>query len=558
MFAARPGIAAAHRGIPAGTADKQKRISQGEISMAIIDGDDTANTLAGTASDDTINGFGGADLLIGNDGNDILNGGTGGDLLRGGIGADTLNGGDGIDTVEYAGTDAVNVTIGGIGAGGEAQGDAVGVDIENIDGTDGGDDHLTGSAAANQLSGFAGADLLRGLAGNDTLDGGAGQDFLVGGAGADVLFGGAGDDTVDYSDSTAGVDVIIGAVSWGGDAQDDLVGMDIESVQGSLAHDDLLAGSAAANMLTGFGGDDILLGYAGDDTLSGGDGDDHLEGGAGADTLNGGDGIDTVRYVDSMAGVTVDLTTLTASGGDAEGDVFGAGADLEILIGSADFSDTLTGSALANTLRGFGGDDVLRGGWGADRLDGGAGIDTLSYYTSGTGVQVSLAGALGSGSGGEAQGDTLVDIEIVSGSQGNDSLYGNPDPNVLQGWNGNDILIGRYGKDTLTGGAGADRFRYDATWESKFGETADRITDFSHAQGDRIDLSAIDADTGAAGNQAFSFIGTGLYTHTAGQLRYHSDGVVTTVAGDVNGDGVSDFHIQLSGAIGLVAGDFML
>ncbi len=88
-----------------------------------------------------------------------------------------------------------------------------------------------------------------------------------------------------------------------------------------------------------------------------------------------------------------------------------------------------------------------------------------------------------------------------------------------------------------------------ASAESVVGANADLITDFSHAQGDRIDLSAIDANTGVAGNQAFSFIGTGLYTGVAGQLRYAAAGGVTTIAGDVNGDGASDFHIQLTGAI---------
>jgi len=31
-----------------------------------------------------------------------------------------------------------------------------------------------------------------------------------------------------------------------------------------------------------------------------------------------------------------------------------------------------------------------------------------------------------------------------------------------------------------------------------------------------------------------------------------------TIAGDLNGDGASDFHIVLTGAIGLVAADFVL
>ncbi|HEY9344849.1 MAG TPA: hypothetical protein VIQ53_06010, partial [Inquilinus sp.] len=84
------------------------------------------------------------------------------------------------------------------------------------------------------------------------------------------------------------------------------------------------------------------------------------------------------------------------------------------------------------------------------------------------------------------------------------------------------------------------------------------ITDFSHAQGDRIDLSTIDANTGAVGDQAFSFIGSSLYTGVAGQLRYSVVGGTTIIAGDLNGDGASDFHIVLTGAIGLQSGDFVL
>ena len=129
---------------------------------------------------------------------------------------------------------------------------------------------------------------------------------------------------------------------------------------------------------------------------------------------------------------------------------------------------------------------------------------------------------------------------------------------MLQGWAGNDVLIGGRGADTLTGGAGADRFVYAGTVHSPVGAGADRITDFSHAQGDRIDLFAIDANSAAAGNQAFSFIGGALYTGVAGQLRTSVVGGITTIAGDVNGDKVSDFHITLTGAMALAAADFVL
>jgi len=204
-----------------------------------------------------------------------------------------------------------------------------------------------------------------------------------------------------------------------------------------------------------------------------------------------------------------------------------------------------------------GGDDVLRGGAGADTLEGGAGTDTASYYTSAAGVTVNLAA--NTASGGDAAGDTLSGIENLSGSNlAVDTLTGNAGANVLQGWGANDALIGGAGKDTLTGGAGADGIIFLTLGDSVVGANADVITDFSHAQGDEIDLTAIDANAGAAGNQAFSFIGANLYTGIAGQLRFSVAGGVTTIAGDVNGDMVSDFHITLNGGIALVAGDFVL
>jgi hypothetical protein len=86
------------------------------------------------------------------------------------------------------------------------------------------------------------------------------------------------------------------------------------------------------------------------------------------------------------------------------------------------------------------------------------------------------------------------------------------------------------------------------------------ITDFSQAQGDRIDLSAIDADTTVASNQAFVLAanGTDPFSGVAGQLRYEVGGTTTSVFGDVDGDAVADFEIVLTGSITLTAADFVL
>ena len=43
-------------------------------------------------------------------------------------------------------------------------------------------------------------------------------------------------------------------------------------------------------------------------------------------------------------------------------------------------------------------------------------------------------------------------------------------------------------------------------------------------EGDHIDLSRIDADVYAAGNQAFTFIGTAAFSGTPGEVRYYQAG----------------------------------
>ena len=93
-----------------------------------------------------------------------------------------------------------------------------------------------------------------------------------------------------------------------------------------------------------------------------------------------------------------------------------------------------TGNDLANTIIGNAGNNILAGLGGADILDGGAGIDTASYAASNAGVSVSLM--TGVGSGGDAQGDTLIRIENLTGSAFNDTLEGDGGNNVLVGGGG--------------------------------------------------------------------------------------------------------------------------
>ena len=229
---------------------------------------------------------------------------------------------------------------------------------------------------------------------------------------------------------------------------------------------------------------DKLSGTATGETLDGGAGDDSLEGGAGADMLMGGAGFDIARYSASDAGVEVSLQDGTGTGGHAEGDTL---TDIEALEGS-EHDDELTGDAGENwlfgnagddELDGGGGDDWLEGGTGYNILEGGAGADVLigmegisftadfeinfdiaSYASSDAGVVVLLEYDVAAG--GHAEGDTLVGIEGIRGSEHTDVLFGNSIGNELIGRGGNDVLVsgGTDNNDSyydwLEGGPGAD------------------------------------------------------------------------------------------------------
>jgi Ca2+-binding RTX toxin-like protein len=346
------------------------------------------------------------------------------------------------------------------------------------------------------INGTALADVLVGTAGIDHIFGHNSNDTLTGGASADILDGGDGIDTVSYISSSAGVTIDLdNNTSAGGDATGDTI-VDIENITGS-GHDDTITGDDEAQTLKGGSGDDHLFGL---------DGNDILDGGTGADALDGGNQTDTVNYATSNLAVNVDLLTNVNTGGFAQGDTL---FNIENLSGSG-FDDHLTGDGLANTLIGGNGNDqlvgglgndLLNGGKGADHLDGGDGNDTASYRSSSVGVSVNLSTGLGSG--GEAQGDMLLSIENIYGSNANDTLTGSTADNFLFGYYGNDsisggagldtvdgglgndILDGGTGNDNYTGGAGHDTFKF-----SNLNSGSDTITDFSTVD-DRIELGAV-------------------------------------------------------------------
>jgi Ca2+-binding RTX toxin-like protein len=122
--------------------------------------------------------------------------------------------------------------------------------------------------------------------------------------------------------------------------------------------------------------------------------------------------------------------------------------------GVTEGNDAIYGYGGNDTIYGLGGDDIIVDGYGADYMDGGAGIDTVDYTVSIGAVTVSLL--TGTGTGSDAEGDTLVNIENLYGSNYDDILVGDGGSNSLDGWFGNDLLKGGGGTDRLQGGAGHD------------------------------------------------------------------------------------------------------
>lgn len=494
---------------------------------------------------------------------DIFAGTAGDDYVEGKGGLDILSGGAGNDTLGYASSNAgvtVDLAPGLLGlitqaSGGDATGDIVTADFEN----------LVGSNYSDTLKGTSGANVLAGLAGNDSLYGRDGNDRLIGGAGADLLDGGMGFDIADYSSGAAAVTLVANAAGgWsgsGGDAQGDTL-VSIERVTGTAGNDTIDASLLTTDLFVDNGdGNDVVRGGSGNDSFVYGPGVNDISGGAGDDTfffndhtfahgssdienptyigeIEGGDGHNFLDLSQLSGGAEITLTEDPLSPGDvdlvieehipvAEGITARIDADLRTSVNASLKSwlprqdgDMRALAAESPVIR----HDGIGGSTFDDTYHGSAGTD--QFY----------------------------------GDAGNDQIFGRAGNDMLFGEDGNDVLQGGDGRDLLSGGSGNDSFVYAAVSGSPASRnetTLDRIEDFVHGQ-DRIDLSAIDADSSIAGDQAFNFTPGGfsglgqlhvIASSTAGYFR-----VEANTAGSLS----PDFAMLVKSATPLSADDFIL
>ena len=167
-------------------------------------------------------------------------------------------------------------------------------------------------------------------------------------------------------------------------------------------------------------------------------------------------GIDTIDLSGWSTSSTISLVPGTFSSGNSMTNNISIAYScvIENAVGGAG-NDVLVGNDYNNVLNGGGGDDNLAGGSAGDTLIGGDGIDTVSYYSSGAGVNVNLNLTGAQTSPGDASGDVLSGIESIDGSSiGSDVLIGDANTNCINGRGGSDNLIGGAGDDTLIGGDG--------------------------------------------------------------------------------------------------------
>ncbi len=510
--------------------------------LAHLGGTNAGETLNGSNVAETINGLGGNDTLNGGDGSDALHGGNGNDTLNGGNGADRLWGDAGNDTL-VPGSDAMFAYIeGGVNRAG----------VYFVDGGPGFDTLVLNYSTSTKSQSISGDQILaspqvlnvealniRGSQFSDFLSGSSNADQLFGGGGFDYLSGGGGNDWLDAGGKGAAPPAPLGE---GGHSNADALSLDhlftagsgfpsvsfhIDGVETKVVEWGVRPQAGGFYSFTvGDAGDQAFLDF----TATGGIGDTPV----------------SEFHIRDENGVEVPW-----DGDPATPIVFPHAGTyyLEVII----FNQNQWDTASIDVTLSLEGADVLT----HNVLVGGTGNDTYVVYKASDQV-VEKPGEgtdLVRSSGTFTLPDNVENLTLVGSGKINGT--GNSVANVIIGNGAANVIIGGGGGDTLTGAGGADRYKYTALSDSGPG-AADLITDFKKVQGDKIDLSAIDANSNTGANDAFKFVSG--FTGQAGQLysSYDAGAGVTNIYLDVNGDSVADAVIQLSGQVNLVGSDFIL
>jgi Ca2+-binding RTX toxin-like protein len=495
------------------------KIKKGTSSNDTLDGENTADLLYGFDGDDYLNGSGGNDVLAGGLGNDVLDGGfgddklvggNGDDILTGGLGIDTLIGGAGNDTFAFSSLDELkprlNLTASmviGMGVAAEfdsindfSLGDRIDLSAIPIESRQFiGREKFSGVAGEVRFSSMmmSGSYLLFDIDGDAMADSGIKFGYVMGVTGTDFISDSITEDSID-----SGIFVL-------DNSPQNQIGTDgNDTLQGAFNGDYLTGGLGADSFVfsePGFSNYDSYMMSGSYTSITDFDKGDHI-------VINMPD--IPIKFVTRFSGTEGEYTIGNYKDSNSSSVMFDFDGD-----GSSDSSISVNfkiGGGLKETSVGSNDlflvpNQLIEGKKSNDNLKGDVGNDTL-------------------------QG--LEGSDTLSGGEGDDSLDGGA---------GDDVLIGGAGNNTLTGGTGKDTFKF---LNPSYGQQeVGSITDFNKAEKDKIDLSAIDANTNVKADQSFSFIGQKAYSGKAGELRCDTDRIYA----DVNGDKTDDFSIVISGAV---------
>ncbi len=419
------------------------------------------------------------------------------------------------------------------------------------------------------FTGTGGADTINGTTTADTINGLGGSDTLSGDNGADTLRGGAGDDVISaYRVGTYNTRNDNAADQIYGEDGNDLIGVSTGDLGDGGAGNDTIAAGGAGTFIGGSGTDTLRV--ASNDTITGSviSGIERLEANGGtygvhltADQFNSfatvdavGTGTNVSFTLTGAGSGTLNLDSTVASvlihGSNArEGVTLAAGTTAALTYDGGSGAGAITAGTAADTLSGDSGADTLRGG---------AGDDVISAYRVGT-YNTRNDNAADQIYG--EDGNDLIGIstgDIAYGGNGNDTIRAGEGGNLF-GDAGNDFLTGGSGINLFNGGAGADVFVFTSDSHSSV-DNPDVIVAFDGAgaaAGDRIDLSAIDANRSLSGDQAFTFGST-----ATGGLSLVTSGTDTLLRGNTDSDAAFEFTIKITdGAVlasAYTAADFIL
>src|SRR5262245_46933793 len=290
------------------------------------------------------------------------------------------------------------------------------------------------------------------------------------------------------------------------------------------------------NNLIGTNDNDTITGLGGNDTIQGLDGNDLIYGNLGNDNLAGNIGNDTVY-------------------GGQENDTIGGGSGNDLIYGN--FGNDVISSSGNSTIYGGQGNDIVDAGSGNDLIYGNLGDD---HIDAGAGNNTIYGGQ-----GNDTLEPFVGENDLIYGNFGNDTINAHSGDNIVYGGQGNDFITeggGKLNSDHLFGNLGADTFEFGVSPIPPSGltqATADHISDFSDAQGDRIDIFA--PPTGIHYVEAQSATVTSVETAIsfANGMSLGSQGNVAFIAGATDGyllvdanngglfDSVGDWAIVLDG-----------